>query len=80
MGNGLQKGQNSVRFCLTVCETKSHRILALLEPISHKIFKSHRIDSGLVGLMAETLNLQAGVVGNLFDWEGELLHGTDIVC
>ena len=25
------------------CETKSHRILALLDPVSHKIFKSHRI-------------------------------------
>ena len=25
------------------CDTKSHRILAHLDPISHKIFKSHRI-------------------------------------
>ena len=25
------------------CETKSHRILALLDPISHKIFRSRRI-------------------------------------
>ena len=25
------------------CETKSHRILALLDLVSHKIFKSHRI-------------------------------------
>ena len=25
------------------CETKSHRILDLLDPVTHKIFKSHRI-------------------------------------
>ena len=39
------------------CETKSHRILALLDPISHKIFKSHRIFIPFNKLLFEELEI-----------------------
>ena len=39
------------------CETKSHRILALLDPISHKIFKSHRIFIPFHKLLFEALEI-----------------------
>ena len=39
------------------CETKSNRILALLDSVSHKIFKSHRIFIPFNKLMFEELEI-----------------------
>ena len=52
------KKKNYIRTCQTShCETKSHRILALLDPISLKSFKSHRIFIPFNKLLFEELEI-----------------------